>query len=132
MPRYVVGSPTGLLVKGTIDIAMRANVAVVNPDGSISSVRSATYTFASSERTGRVHIPPTVRAKHKGLAILVPTVIPKNGKWYVDNSQYGPLNRALATGLHLGVFDTEKHANRYGNALHLEQAAAGRRRMRSG
>ena len=42
-PMYVVGSPKGLDTPGTIDIANRP--IVKNPDGTISTVRSATVGF---------------------------------------------------------------------------------------
>lgn len=124
------GSNPGLLVKGTIDICKRANVAVVNRDGSISSIRSESAGWRPDENLGRIHIPQRTRqmlaSKRLMIQVLYPLVIPKNGRWVVVSSAEAQ-RRALSKGLHLGVFDTPSHATAYGNRLHQQQAAAGRR-----
>lgn len=136
MSRFVLpGANPGLLVIGNIDIVARTNVMVVNKDGSISSVRSMSF-FRWTDplkhpgdpdaKLGHLRIPPTVRARHEHVEVLVPTVIPKNGKW-IEIGDAGARDRALSTGLHLGIFDTAAHATAYANKLHLQQAAAGQR-----
>lgn len=125
MPRFVIpGGAPGLLVRGNIDIDARAKLAIPNKLGGKSSVFSSTYKFNSQDDTGAINVPTKIRAHHQTFAILVPGVVFMNGKWGILYSKYGPLNYAKKSGLHLGVFDNEKHANSYGTRLHNEQAAA--------
>lgn len=103
-PEFKVRSPgptgtfDGLLTPGDIDLGARPQVR--NKDGSISTVRSITIT-----------------EDHK--AILIPTVS-DNGK-ILSNEDAVALYKA--TGRHLGIFDTEAHADAYAQALHKQQAA---------
>ena len=124
------GSNSGLLVRGTIDICNRTNVAVVNKDGSISSIYAESAGWLPDENLGRIRVPPRVRqmlaSKKLLINVLYPRVIPRNGRW-VRVSSTEAKRRALGQGLHLGVFDTPGHANAYANRLHKQQEAAGRR-----
>lgn len=93
----------GLLEPGNIDLHNRPTVH--NPDGTISTVRSATI-------------------EENSQFILIPTVIKgSDGAWKVDFAQ--PPTEAIAyyhtTGEHLGKFDTEAHADAYAIRLHQEQ-----------
>lgn len=132
MPQFLAPvSHSGLLVRGNIDLDVRKYPLVRNKDGSISSVRSASFSFLSSDDTGKIHVPPTVRKKVKKFEILVPTTVHTNGRW--QNVGFTPaINFALSTGRHLGVFDTPAHANVYASALHnyLARFALKRKRRR--
>jgi hypothetical protein len=89
----------GLLVPGNIDI--HARPVVRNADGSISTVRSLTFT------------------DDQGRAVLIPTVIP--GRGVVPNEQ--AIQHYYQTGQHLGIFEHPDLANTYAQALHEQQAA---------
>ena len=89
----------GLVVRGNIDLAHRPIVR--NPDGSISTVRSATFT------------------DNRGRAILLPTVV---GNRVVPDQQ--AWRHYLRTGQHLGIFRNERSADAYARRLHAAQAVA--------
>lgn len=93
------GDAKGLVAKGNIDLNKRP--VVQNQDGSVSTVRSITIT------------------DDNGRAILIPTVSP-SGTVLTDD---GAINLYEKTGQHLGVFDNEKDANAYAEALHQSQEA---------
>jgi hypothetical protein len=87
----------GLLVPGNIDLNRRP--VVRNPDGSVSTVRSASILEA------------------RGREVLVPTVV--GGRVVSDRQAW--LNY-LRTGRHLGVFTSPAHADAYAQLLHQAQA----------
>jgi hypothetical protein len=87
----------GLLVPGNIDLNRRP--VVRNPDGSISTVRSASFRDA------------------RGREVLVPTVV---GNRVVSDRQAW-LNY-LRSGRHLGIFASPAHADAYAQLLHRAQA----------
>jgi hypothetical protein len=120
MPKYVIGSPTGLLVRGTVNLDVRAAPLVHNKDGSISSVFSGSYGVGSNENTGRIHIPPKLRQKYKTFEILVPFVIRRGGRWIRlgPNDWKTARGYAESTGKFMGVFDNAHHANIYGTLVH--------------
>ncbi len=88
----------GLLVPGNINLHQRP--VVRNRDGSISTVRSMTFT------------------DDDGRAILIPTAIPGRGIVSPDEA----IKLYYATGQHLGHFDTPENADAYAQALHEQQA----------
>jgi hypothetical protein len=87
----------GLVAPGNINIHQRPTVK--NADGSISTVRSMTFTDDS------------------GRAILIPTVI--EGRGIVSPEE--AIKYHYQTGQHLGVFDTPDNADAYARALHEQQ-----------
>lgn len=93
------GDFKGMVTKGNIDLNKRPKVE--NPDGSVSTVRSITIT------------------DDQGKAILIPTISP-SGTTLTDE---GAIALYQQTGQHLGVFDNEKDAETYAQALHQSQAA---------
>jgi hypothetical protein len=90
----------GLLVPGNINIHQRP--VVRNADGSISTVRSMSFT------------------DDEGRAILIPTVIA--GRGIVPPEQ--AIQHYYQTGQHLGIFEHSDAADAYAQALHEQQAAA--------
>ena len=88
----------GLLVPGNINIHQRP--VVKNADGSISTVRSMTFT------------------DDDGRAVLIPTVLP--GRGVVPPQQ--AIDHYYQTGEHLGIFEHPDLADAYARALHEQQA----------
>jgi hypothetical protein len=88
----------GLLVPGNINIHQRP--VVRNADGSISTVRSMTFT------------------DDDGRAVLIPTVLP--GRGVVPPQQ--AIDHYYRTGEHLGIFERPDLADAYARALHEQQA----------
>ena len=88
----------GLLVPGNINIHQRP--VVKNADGSISTVRSMTFT------------------DDDGRAVLIPTVLP--GRGVVPPQQ--AIDHYYRTGEHLGIFEHPDLADAYARALHEQQA----------
>ena len=88
----------GLLVPGNINLHTRP--VVRNADGSISTVRSMTFTDDA------------------GRAVLIPTVIPGRGIVPPDQA----IQHYYQTGQHLGIFDNPDLADAYARALHEQQA----------
>ena len=88
----------GLVEPGNIDLNDRP--IVHNPDGSISTVRSLTFT------------------NDDGSALLLPSVSP----WGTVLSPPEALKLFQDTGQHLGVFHNEDAANAYAQGLHEDQA----------
>lgn len=91
----------GLLKPGNINLGHRP--AIRNRDGTVSSVRSAS--FATN-----------------GRAVLLPTVVWKNGRG-VNVRGMAAWRQYQRTGRHLGIFKTEKQANSYAEMLHQRQDA---------
>ena len=97
----------GLMTPGNINLYKRPRV--VNPDGSISTVRSMSF-------------------EDEGREVLVPTTAPGR-----DISGRGPLGRIMSdseamarfrrTGEHLGMFDNPANATSYAGQLHDEYEA---------
>ena len=85
----------GLVTAGNIDLYSRPNV--VNPDGSVSTVRSLSF----GTRLGEV---------------LVPTVV--NGKVVSDREAMDHYGK---TGEHLGIFRNPDAATAYAKMLHRQQ-----------
>lgn len=103
MNRFVIPGPNpGLIVRGNIDIYARP--IVKNSDGSISTVRSASFRNPTP-RNGR------------HLEVLIPTAV--NGRIVSDAMAWGHFEK---TGQHLGMFDTPAHATSYAIRLHKQQA----------
>jgi hypothetical protein len=96
-PLFVAGKPQGLVSQGNLDLTQRPRVK--NADGSISTVRSITVT------------------DDKGQAVLLPTVI---GNKVVSNKE--AVEHYRSTGENLGVFKDQAAADKYGEALHEQQA----------
>jgi len=88
----------GLLVPGNINL--RARPAVRNADGSVSTVRSMSFT----DDDWRV--------------ILIPTVIGNRGVVPADQA----IKHYYQTGQHLGIFEHPDAADTYARALHEMQA----------
>jgi hypothetical protein len=88
----------GLVAPGNINIHQRP--VVQNADGSVSTVRSMTFTSPD------------------GKAVLVPSVIA--GRGIVSPQE--AYRYYQQTGQHLGVFDTPENADAYAQALHEQQA----------
>jgi hypothetical protein len=88
----------GLISPGNINIHQRP--VVQNADGSVSTVRSMTFTTPD------------------GKAVLVPSVIA--GRGIVSPQE--AYKYYQQTGQHLGVFDTPEAADAYAQALHEQQA----------
>lgn len=96
---FVAGKkPEGMTEQGNLDL--NARPVVKNADGSISTVRTITIT------------------DDKG-AILIPTVI---GDRVVSNAE--AIDHYKRTGEHLGRFKSQDAADKYGEALHEQQAKA--------
>lgn len=96
-PAAPTSGVTGLLTPGNIT-NLYNRPALKNPDGSISTTRSASFNFEGKE-------------------VLLPTVV--DGK-RLTNQQ--AIDRYRQTGEHLGIFDTPEHADAYATALHESQA----------
>lgn len=100
--RYVLPGPNpGLREPGNIDLWTRPSVR--NPqEGGFSSVFSMSFGNDDGE-------------------VVIPRVVRIGGKWVIASE-----NRAITvyynTGKHLGIFDNFRHANRYTDRLHLQQA----------
>jgi hypothetical protein len=90
--------PHGLLAPGNIDLWDRP--VVTNPDGSISTVRSASFNVDGSE-------------------VLVPTVAHDGSGLLSDRAA---LDQYYSSGKHLGVFDSPTAADSYAKRLHELQA----------
>lgn len=88
----------GLVVPGNINIHRRPTVK--NRDGSISTVRSASF------------------EDEKGRNVLIPTVIEGRGVVPIDEA----IKYYQQTGEHLGMFDTPDNADAYAQGLHEQQA----------
>ena len=88
----------GLLVPGNINTHERP--VVHNANGSISTVRSASFT------------------DDKGRNVLIPTVIEGRGVVPVSEA----VKYYQQTGQHLGMFDTPENATSYAESLHQQQA----------
>ena len=101
VPKRRPGGPTGpyagMRAEGNVDLTNRPQVR--NADGSVSSVRSASFGMDEGE-------------------ILVPTVS-EDGRILSDDEA---LDQYRKTGRHLGIFDTPEHATSYADALHNAQA----------
>jgi hypothetical protein len=96
-----MGRPTnapGLIAPGNINIHQRP--VVRNADGSVSTVRSMTFT------------------DENGNAVLVPSVIA--GRGIVSPRE--AYKHYQQTGQHLGIFDTPEAADAYAQSLHEQQA----------
>lgn len=91
-------TPEGLAMPGNIDLSARPTVQ--NADGTVSTVRSITI-------------------EADGKAILIPTVT-DDGAVVSDEDAVALYEH---TGRHLGMFDTEAHADAYAQSLHEDQAA---------
>lgn len=85
--------------KGTIDLS-KWKVRHRNPDGSISTIRSMSF------------------SDDKGYEILIPTFTPSGRS--LSESQ--AINQYYATGKHLGKFRTPQEATSYAEWLHNEEA----------
>lgn len=86
----------GLLYPGNIDLFSRP--VVRNPDGSVSTVRSASFNVDGKE-------------------VLVP-LVSDDGRIMEPQEAYKAF---LQSGKHLGVFDTPDNATEYAKKLHLLQ-----------
>lgn len=91
---FTLGDPPGLLEEGNIDLSQRPRVP--NPDGTFSTVRSASFSIDGRE-------------------VLVPTLDPM-GKQMTDEESVG---RFLDTGEHLGIFSSPETATAYSKRLSL-------------
>lgn len=92
------GAP-GVIEQGNIDLRKRPQF--VNPDGSISTVRSMSIGTDNGE-------------------VLIPTISPDGKSW--DEQQ--AIDNFRATGQHLGIFDSVRNAETYAQMLHKQQAKA--------
>jgi hypothetical protein len=91
------GKWPGMLRPGSIDL--RARPVVHNPDGSISTVLSTSF------------------SDNKGREVLVPQVV--GGRVVSPQAAW---KNYLSTGQHLGMFKTPAAADAYAQALHRQQA----------
>ncbi len=91
-------SLSGQIEKGNIDLYNRPRV--VNPDGSISTVRSLSFN-------------PDGKSE-----VLIPTVV---GDKIVSDEE--AIQNYFKTGQHLGKFKTPNDATRYAESLHKQQEA---------
>lgn len=96
-PFSAVSNPPGLIQKGNIDLNQRPRVK--NPDGSVSTVLSASFNIDGQE-------------------VLLPTISPSGARL----TNEGAIALYQATGKHLGKFATPEAANTYAQALHEQQA----------
>lgn len=121
------GSWPGLLIQGNIDIDFRATLHVPNPfQGGFSSVDSTSYTVHRHDDKWARFVPfRRIPVKYQSVEVLVPSVVRRGNRWVVLPAGDGPWNTYTQTRKFLGMFDNIAHANRYANALHLEQARAG-------
>lgn len=87
----------GLLVPGNVNLYNRPKVK--NPDGSISTVKSKSFSF-------------------DGVETLLPTVS-DDGRLMDD---YETINTYRKTGRHLGKFSSPDHADAYAQQLHNDYA----------
>ena len=90
--------PAGLLAPGNIDLTKRPQVK--NSDGSISTVRSMSFTDES------------------GREILIPTVHPSG---YIMSDDEA-VRYYYQMRNHLGIFNTPQNADTYAQRLHEDQA----------
>lgn len=97
------GSPT---VRGNIDVMHRPQA--MNPDGSISTVRSLGVNIGGNE-------------------VLIPTVS-EDARVMSDDEAIRQYER---TGRHLGMFDSPESSTAYANRLHNQQEALGEARALS-
>lgn len=93
MPSHV----RGLVVPATMNPTTQKNA--INPDGSISTVRSMSINV-------------------DGLEVLIPTVSP-TGKLLSEDEAIREYQR---TGRHLGIFRTPEDATNYAQSLHQSEA----------
>ncbi len=100
-------SAHGIVEPGNIDLTNRPRVH--NPDGSISTVRSAGFNV-------------------DGKDVLLPTVSDAGGNFTFDQA----VDNYRKTGKHLGVFDSPEHSTEYAKSLHEDQARLIRGRMPQG
>ncbi len=98
----IPGGHPGLVVPGNINLW--AQPVIRNPNGSYSTVKSVSYTCQ-----------PGWPCRGK-LEVLMTSVWPGSS---VTASGDAVWKHFVATGKHLGQFDTPAHANAYGNRLHL-------------
>ena len=100
IPPDVLGQPqvSEMIEQGNINLSARPRV--VNPDGSISTVRSMSVNIEGKET-------------------LIPTVSP-GGRMLSDQEA---IDLYRQTGQHLGKFSSIEAANRYAKALHESEAA---------
>lgn len=92
-----VADPAGLITAGNIDLLARPQVR--NSDGSVSTVRSMSFS-------------------EDGKEILIPTVS-NDGRILSDQEAIDAYHK---TGKFLGIFDDAKSANAYAKQLHQQQA----------
>jgi hypothetical protein len=97
-PLYMYGAPEGLIRPGNIDLNARPKVR--NKDGSISTVRS--FSFSGPD----------------GVEYLVPTVS-DDGRILSDEDAIGMFYK---TQRHLGMFASPGLADAYAKYLHEQQA----------
>lgn len=89
----------GQFGQGNIDLFNRPQY--MNPDGSVSTVRSMSFNDGTGE-------------------ILVPTIAYQNGKPALLTDQQA-IDRYYRTGEYLGKFNTVPEANDYAERLHRQQ-----------
>ena len=87
----------GLVEQGNLDISNRPRY--VNPDGSISTVRSIGIGSDDKE-------------------IVIPTISPEGSSWSNEEA----IDNYRRTGKHLGKFDSVENANSFSQSLHDDQA----------
>lgn len=87
----------GMLAPGNLDLTKRP--VVKNPDGSISTVRSISFSLGP------------------GREVLIPTVV---GNKVLDNQS--AVQHFFHTGQHLGIFNSPDTATAYAMSLHEGQA----------
>lgn len=95
----IAGKFPGMLSPGNIDLTNRPRVK--NPDGSVSTVKSASFGLGGKET-------------------LLPTVS-DDGRLLTDDQAVDQFRR---TGANLGMFATPRAADAYATGLHNQQAAA--------
>jgi len=113
MASFDPNTAQGLLKPGNINIHHRPRVR--NPDGSISTVRSASFDLPS-ELAKKYGLPP-------GSAVLLPTVL-----WNPDGTSgrivdpHEAFQHFVQTGENLGFFKNNQAADSYSQSLHQQQA----------